>query len=314
MQNLNSQSRQPAVGAGFYVRGVWLFFKRMWPALYDLSTSEAYVYASAIAFNALLSFFAFLVLVGNVLENWAGWHAGYETIYRLMMAIAPDESRPMLVALDIVTRSLGHSAGIYSTFALMFTSTGVFLPLELALNRAWGFKSSRNTLKQQFVYLPLVVVSVAVILVFVWLASFWDQALVRLVPFAGMRRFVFNSASALFAVPCTTLIFFLIYYWLPNGKVKGGRVFFTSAAMAVLWVFMTFVYRLLLPLMNYRSRYGNLFAVVTVITWIFISSFILLLGANLSAREILPRRITDEAPPETRTARDELVTRVVIEK
>lgn len=300
-----SESSQPVRGPGFYLRGVWLFFKRMWPAIYDLSTSEAYVYASAIAFNALLSFYAFLVLLGNVLINWAKWQTGYETIYRMMILIAPKEAAPVITSLDVVTRSLGKGAGFYSIFALIFTCTGVFLPLELALNRAWGFKQVRGTIKQQLVYLPLVVVCGLVILLFVGLASLWGNALGVVVPFPGVRSVFFNLSAALFAVPCITLIFFLIYYWLPNGKVQFRRVFFSSAAMAVLWVLMTFVYRLLLPMLNFRSQYDNLFAVVTIITWMFISSFLLILGANLSAREILPRRFTDEAQLPAQARRSE---------
>ncbi|HZS03427.1 MAG TPA: YihY/virulence factor BrkB family protein [Blastocatellia bacterium] len=310
-----SDLAQPEHGAGFYLRGVWLFFKRMWPAIYDLSTAEAYVYASAVAFNALLSFFAFLVLIGNVLENWARWHEGYETAYRLMMAIAPAEAGSVIRALDSVTRNLGKSASLYSTFALIFTSSGVLMPLELALNRAWGIKQVRSTIKQQLVYLPLVITCAAVILCFVALASVWDQALAKILPFEAAHKLVFNSTSAIFAAPCITLVFFLIYYWLPNGKVQTSRVFFTSAAMAVLWVLMTFAYRLLLPILNFRLRYGrDLFAIVTVITWFFISSFILLLGANLSAREILPRRFTDEEQVRTPVQPDEFGTRVVVEK
>jgi uncharacterized BrkB/YihY/UPF0761 family membrane protein len=65
--------------------------------------------------------------------------------------------------------------------------------------------------------------------------------------------------------------------------------------MAVLWVVMTFAYRLLLPLLNFKSRYESLFGIVTIITWVFLSSFILILGANLSAREILPREPNNQA-------------------
>lgn len=313
MQTMSSDRLQAEGGRFYYLRGAWLFFRRMWPAIYDLSTGEAWVYASAIAFNALLSFFAFLVLVGNVLENQVGWHEGYVTIYRLMTAIAPGEAQPMFVALDNVTRSLHKGASLWSVFALIFTSTGVFLPIELALNRAWGFKQVRSTIKQYLVYMPLVVICAAVMLGFVMLASIWNQTLAGLVPFVKMQRFVFNSTSGLFAVPCATLIFFLIYYWLPNGKVSIRRVFFSSAAMAMLWVLMTLAYRLLLPMLNFRSRYDNLSAVVTIITWIFISAFILLLGANLSAREILPQSWVSEEP-QPHPGRDEFATRIVAGK
>lgn len=292
---ITSSSQTPA-GSGFSFSSFLLFFKRMWPAIYDLSTSESYVYASAIAFNALLSFYAFLILIGNVLVNWFGWQEGYETIYRLMLAIAPAEAASAIVSLDKATRSLGKGTGMFSILALIFTSSGVFLPLELALNRAWGIREARSTIRQQLVYMPLVLACGAVIVLFVGIANTWNQTLNRLVPMEMLNRFLFNSTSALFALPCVTLVFFLLYYCLPNGQVRIRRVFFTSAAMAVLWVLMTFAYRLLLPLLNFKSRYESLFGIVTIITWVFISSFILILGANLSAREILPRHLHETAP------------------
>ncbi|MFN0121803.1 MAG: YihY/virulence factor BrkB family protein [Blastocatellia bacterium] len=287
-QPVSARKTETMAVSGGTLRDIWRFFRRMWPAIYDLSTSESYVYASAIAFNSLLSFFAFLVLIGNILAHWAAWPDGYETVYRMMVAIAPAEARSMITALDYVTRTFGRDAGFYSTFGLIFACTGVFLPLELALNRAWGFRNVRGAFKQQIVYFPLVVICACIIVCCVGLASVLDHALERVIPGLGLRQLLFNAASILFAVPSVTLIFFLLYYWLPNGRVQARRIFISSASMALLWMLMTFAYRLLLPLLNFRSRYGNMFAVVTVITWIFISCFILLLGANLSARDILP--------------------------
>src|SRR5499426_3670098 len=79
-------------GLKFFARGGWLFFKKMWPAIYDLSTTEAYVNASAIAFNVMLSFFSFAVLMGSFLINVLNWKRGYETSFLLMMSMAPKES------------------------------------------------------------------------------------------------------------------------------------------------------------------------------------------------------------------------------
>jgi len=44
-------------GLKFYAQGGLMFFKKMWPALYDLSTTETYVNASAIAFNVMFRSF-----------------------------------------------------------------------------------------------------------------------------------------------------------------------------------------------------------------------------------------------------------------
>src|SRR5262245_47985330 len=127
-------------GIGFYARGGWLFFKKMWPALYDLSTTETYVNASAIAFNILLSFFSFVVLIGSFLVNVLHWKRGYETSFRLMMSLAPKTSRSLFESLDQVTRGPGGKATLVSFGLLIFSASGVFQPVEAALNRAWGFK------------------------------------------------------------------------------------------------------------------------------------------------------------------------------
>lgn len=124
-------------GLKFYAQGTWLFLKKMWPAIWDLTESETYVHASSIAFNVLMSFFSFLVLLGSFLVNVLGWQQGYETCYRLMIALVPAESRSLFESLDQVTRGPGGKATLVSFALLIFSSSGIFQPLELALNRLW---------------------------------------------------------------------------------------------------------------------------------------------------------------------------------
>ncbi|HKX33399.1 MAG TPA: YhjD/YihY/BrkB family envelope integrity protein, partial [Blastocatellia bacterium] len=142
----------PARGVAFYIQGSWVFFKKMWPAIYDLTTTETYVNASAIAFNILLSFFSFVVLIGSFLLNVLNWTRGYETLYRLLRAVVPKESGMLFTSLDRVTQGPGGKATIISFALLVFSCSGIFQPIELALNRAWGFKE-RGMVKQYAVYL-----------------------------------------------------------------------------------------------------------------------------------------------------------------
>ncbi len=303
------RDEQPSRGLLFYLRGSWLFFKKMWPALYDLTTPEVYIFASAIAFNALLSFFSFFVLIGSILINVARWQHGYETAYRLMMALIPAESSSpsalLFRSLDQVTRGPLGQASLISVAILIFSSSGAFLPLEIALNRAWGFKEPRGMIRQQLTYLPLVVVCGAIFLCCVALASLWDYALGVLFSESIARQFAFKFVGTFVSLPFIVLTFFLIYYWLPNGKVKASQVFFTAVATAVLWILATFVYQLLLPILNFRGSYGQLFSIMIVVIWVFISSFILILGANLSAHQVLPQAWTGRLPLRLRPSRNE---------
>ena len=276
-------------GLKFYVQGGLLVFKKMWPALYDLSTNQTYVYASAITFNALLSFYSFIVLTGSVLVNIFHWQRGYETVYRLMMTFVPGDSKMIFDSLDKVTRGKGGQVGIISFILLITGSAGVFQALEIALNHAWGFKEERGTLKQYTLYPLLVVACGAIMMVCVGIASLWDGLLQAVFGDGMIRTVAFRSVSAVLVLPFIALIFFLVYYWVPNGKVRANQVAFSAIGLALLWVIGTFIYQLVLPLFGLKDSYGQLFSIMAVVTWIFFSSFLLILGANLSAKEILPR-------------------------
>lgn len=291
---------KPTQGVGFYLQGEWLFFKRMWPAIYDLSTSETYVFASAIAFNALLSFFPFVVLLGSFLLHVLHWPLGYVTIYRLMMAFVPvDDWGQLFKSMDEVTRLSAGQASVISIALLALSSSGIFLPVEIALNRAWGFTKPRGFFKQRLTYLALVVVCGAIILGCVAQASAWDYALGGVLRDVSRRSGTAHAAGLLIALPFVVLLLFLIYYWVPNGKVQGSQIFFVSVAMGVLLTLTTFGYRLAVPYLDFKVKYKYLFGPMTVVLWIFISSFIFILGANLSARQVLPRAWTGKLPQQS---------------
>lgn len=276
-------------GFTFYAQGGWLFFKKMWPALYDMSTNQTYVYASAIAFNALMSFFSFIVLLGSVLVNVLHWQRGYETVYNLMFAFVPVESKQIFTSLDQVTRGKGGEVGIISFALLIIGAAGVFQALEIALNHAWGFKEERGFLKQYTLYPLLVFTCGAILMLCIAIASLWDGVLLTIFGTSIFRKVLFNSVAAILVLPFLATILFLIYYWVPNGKVRGNQIAFASIAMSILWVIGTLLYQLLLPLFKFQESYGQLFGIMAIVTWILLSSFLLILGANLSAKEILPR-------------------------
>ena len=160
----------------YYVQGSWAFFRRMWPSIYDLTTTEAYVSASAIAFNVLLSFFSFLVLIGSLLVNVFHWQRGYETFYLLLRSLVPKESSQIFWSLDRVTLGPGGKATVVSFALLIFSSMGIFQPIEMAFNRAWGFRE-RGVIRQYLVYLALVAGCALLLLLPITFGSIYNATL-----------------------------------------------------------------------------------------------------------------------------------------
>jgi membrane protein len=110
------------------------------------------------------------------------------------------------------------------------------------------------------------------------------------------RKYVFYVLGPIILLPFIALLFFAVYYFVPNGKVDASQTVFTAIATALLWLIAMFGYWLALPLLDFKGSYYELASLMALVTWVFISSFILILGANLSAHKVLPESWTGYLP------------------
>jgi YihY family inner membrane protein len=176
-----------------------------------------------------------------------------------------------------------------SLIILLVTSSGVFLPLEVALNRIWRFENNRSYLGNQVISLSLALacgilalLSIALTAGPVQFMEFvlrgYGASFVRLVGFLLMK---------IFAIVASIAIFFLIYWLLPNGKVPARAVLPAAIIMGLLSEALKYAYILALPWLNFQEVYGPFALSVSMMFWAFLSGLLLLAGANLSAEEHL---------------------------
>lgn len=263
---------------------------RIWPAIVDLASNEVYVLASAIAFNALLSFFPFVVLLLALSRNVLQWPEGYEAIFRLLKEDYLPISQDFIVKnLRSIIETHFREAALFSLAALAFTSSGLFAPIEMALNRAWGVTEHRSVVRGRVLALLLVVGCGALALVSVyitaysqellraWLGGFTAWAPVRVLSAIALRILIF---------PITVLIFFLVYYVLPNRRIYVREVLPIAIFTGFLWELSKYLFMWLAPKLGFEQVYGPFYITVTLVTWAYISSMILLLGANLASRDL----------------------------
>src|SRR6202012_2343283 len=119
-----------------------------------LAQSEVHTYAFSVAANAILSLFPFIVMTWTIERRI--FHSP------AMEAVLGDMLRYFLPAhQDFVVKNMGllaHARGkvqVISIVTLLISSTGVFLPLEVALNRVWGVTENRSYLVNQLIALGL---------------------------------------------------------------------------------------------------------------------------------------------------------------
>jgi membrane protein len=101
-----------------------------------LLRTEVHTFAFSVAANAILSFFPFVLLLLTLIRRVFRSPAMYEVVVQLLRDYLP-------AGQDFVIRNLNalvnarHQAQVFSLLILLVTSTGIFMPLEVALNRIW---------------------------------------------------------------------------------------------------------------------------------------------------------------------------------
>jgi len=169
---------------------------------------------------------------------------------------------------------------------LLVTATGVFLPLEVALNSVWGVKKNRNYLQNQIVSLALAA-GVGVLAMASVALSAAQRAVLAFVFFGHTDNvfyvFIADAFLKVCAVVASIGLFFLIYWMLPNRKVPARAVLPTAVVMGLLWEAAKYLYIMALPHLDFRAVYGPFEVSVGLMMWAFLSGLLLLAGAYVSA-------------------------------
>ncbi|MBZ5664005.1 MAG: YihY/virulence factor BrkB family protein [Acidobacteriia bacterium] len=255
-----------------------------------LLRTEVHTFAFSVAANAILSFFPFLLLLMTLTRYVFHSQLMYGVIEALLRDSLPTGQEFVIRNLNALVGA-HHQAQVFSLVMLLITSTGIFLPLEVALNRVWGFRNNRSYLGNQLISLGLVFACGSLALLSVGLTA-GNVAIVRsalhgygawyvsLVDFITMKVCSIGASIA---------IFFLVYWLLPNGKVPAQGVLPAAVFMGLLSEGLKYVYIFALPRLNFAEIYGPFAISVSLMFWAFLSGMLLLTGAHLSARRILLR-------------------------
>ena len=174
---------------------------RGWPTMQYLARTEAHTYAFSVAANAILSFFPFMVLLMWLIRNV--FHS--TTMYNVVVDLLRDH---LPAGQDFVIRNLQslvktrQRVKMASLVILLITSTGVFVPLEVAFNRIWGFAKNRSYLGNQIISLALAFACGILALISVAMAAGNELALTFMM--RGNENIVFRAATFVALKICAT--------------------------------------------------------------------------------------------------------------
>jgi YihY family inner membrane protein len=268
-------------------RSKWYRWRKDGTALvYYLLDSEVHTFAFSVAANAILSFIPFIVLLYTLALSVFHSQAMVRTVSDMVRYFLPSNQDFFVRNLDrVAILSSRHGVQFFSLVMILVSCTGIFLPLEVALNKAWGVTKGRNYLSNQVISFGL-----AALMLALGMGSVALNAKLRNVVAASFNPqtngFMFQQVSSMVLAVSTgvasILFFFSIYWLLPNRRISPGPVFRTAFFTGIIWLVSKYAFEAVLPHMDLAGIYGAFSVSVSLLFWAYLSGLILFAGAQFS--------------------------------
>jgi uncharacterized BrkB/YihY/UPF0761 family membrane protein len=285
------------------VQSKWYQWRKSGTALIAyLLDSEVHTFAFSVAANAIISFIPFVVLLYTLALSVFHSEAMKSVVNDMVNYFLPSATTTKdWMANTIVNEAVlpllkRHGAQAFSLVMILISCTGIFLPLEVALNQAWGVSKSRNYLFNQTIAFGLALLMVGLGVASMVANVSVDKVLALALVhdsdnwFFRILHYSYDALSYLWLAVSTgvasILFFFSVYYILPNRKVPWRPVMRTSIITGGVWLASRFIYAAVLPHLDLQSLYGPFYVSVGLLFWAYISGLILFAGAQFSVARL----------------------------
>ena len=266
---------------------------------------ECATHAAAIAFHTLFGLFPLLLGTGVILSLFA---AGREAYAKALENVADLLPAGESVIEDNIREAIDLRGvfGIVALATLVWSGSRIFQALRLGLNAAWDVTDRRQAIRAKLIDIGAVLVIAPLILLSVASTALIESVryvvtnLGESVPFLDFLEAdtIWLFALRLVPLAMSVLLFELAYVMLPNRRVRWphavpgavlAAILFEAGKLGFAWYVAN--------ISSFSLVYGSLSTVIVLMTWIYISAIILLLGAEFSSE--FSRRWMGAEYPET---------------
>jgi len=247
--------------------------------------------AASIAFFASLSLVPLGLLLVSVIGHVIGSEEAYARVAEAVQQNLPGASKEVLQALN-VTRSLQGRwlVDIVGTFGLIWSAMNLFTNLSLILTVVWTGETQRGFLARKVVSFLAVLaagilfLATAVMTSTLAAISSYAERIDMIAAFLNRVKFLDSALSWAVQIGIATLMFFLLYWLLPAGRVSKRAAVVAALPAALFWTISRTLFSVLVAgSSRYGQLYGPLTGAVILLLWIYYSAYIMLLCGELGA-------------------------------
>jgi membrane protein len=268
--------------------------KSLWQIFKDASTQwiedEPFQLAAALSYYTLFSLAPLLIIVIAIAGFAFGHEAAQNRIVETLQGLIGEDSAQAIQAM-IQNASNKPKSGVVSTAigvgALLFGAGGVVGQLQTSLNTIWGVAPKPGQgvwgfVRQRFVSFAMVLGIGFLLLVSLAVSAFASGLTKVMGDVLGATAFLAHALDLLVSFVFVTALFAMIYKYLPDVLIQWRDVWAGAVATSFLFTIGKILIGIYLGTSGVASTYGAAGSLITVLLWVYYSSLIFFLGAELT--------------------------------
>lgn len=246
--------------------------------------------SAIIAYYAVLSLPALLVIIINIVGTiWGEEIVQGKLTSEITIALGKDVAdsiQSMIKNSKIEDKSFISS--LIGIIVLIFASTGVFYQLQISLNKVWQLKPNPKAGILKIITDRAKSFGFIIVIGFLLLISFIVSAGISTITnfindtLPDFMLYITNIIDIVISLAIISLLFALMFKFLPDAKIRWKSVWLGALITAVLFVIGKFLLELYFEEMNPASTYGAAGSIVLILLWVSYSSLILFFGAEFT--------------------------------
>jgi membrane protein len=268
-------------------KSIWQFLKT---TINEWVEAEPFQLAAALSYYTLFSLAPLLLIAIGVAGFVFGREAAQNQIVETLQGMIGQDSaqtvQEMIQASNEKPKT-GMMSTIIGFVALMFGAGGVVGQLQTSLNRIWEVKPKPGQgiwgfLRQRFFSFAMVLAIGFLLLVSLVVTAVLSSFTGMLSSYLGDATFVAHALDILVSFGFVTLLFALIYKYVPDVEIQWRDVWIGAALTSVLFTLGKYLIGLYIGTSGVSSTFGAAGSLITILVWVYYSSLIFFLGAEFT--------------------------------
>ncbi|MBK0403288.1 YihY/virulence factor BrkB family protein [Adhaeribacter sp. BT258] len=261
--------------------------------------------AAALAYNTIFSLPPLLFIILMAAGAFFGEAAMSGELYnQSRTALGEDAARQIQTMITNLNKQETHGIAKWIGFAtLFFAATTFFVTLQESLNAIWNIKPKPKNGIAQMAKARFLSFGMILSIALLMLVSFVISAALSIFTdylkqiFPDIAVYLLKLVDFVVSVGVITLLFALIYKFLPDAIIRWKDVWAGGAITALLFVIGKFLIGWYLSVSDVGSAYGVAGSIIIILVWIYYSSLIVFYGAEFTQE--YAKRFGEEIRPKS---------------